>query len=448
MADNKSGASHELGNLFVDIGSSGLGSLLKGLNSLSATFMLTKNAAQQFTKPIMDMSKNAAQGVIGLDKISAVTGLTVDQLQRLQVWTKLNNISFGDFIGQIKNAQQMIFDVKTGMAEMPAALSRMGLNVFDFDAKNPIDFINQVMGKVQQVDEVTGAALLRWLGLNEELLYSFQQSNNVFDERLLLNEQELQNLREQQNSWNTLTVTVEQAFKKWISQQDFANKGLKDLANNTDKVNDVVNYLGTAFKNLGISFKWVFNTILKPIWNMAIKLFEMFGVLIEMSHSVSNPAKSEDWKELMNDPEKMQKFQEAMNKNKKAQNAYKNTLKQQAEVNGSNMPVQQVQKPKKQPPKMNNPIFTENSSQSGSNNRFGVMGSQLISSTPLDYNPAGVQDYTLPSTLPSTTNNNNITFEITQNITGDNPQEIAERSGDVINSQALNIMQSTNQWNN
>ena len=46
MADNKSGASHELGNLFVDIGSSGLGSLLKGLNSLSATFMLTKNAAQ------------------------------------------------------------------------------------------------------------------------------------------------------------------------------------------------------------------------------------------------------------------------------------------------------------------------------------------------------------------------------------------------------------------
>ena len=105
MADNKSGASHELGNLFVDIGSSGLGTLLKGLNSLSATFMLTKNAAQQFTKPIMDMSKNAGQGLVGLQKINAVTGLTIEQLQELQLWAKANSVDFGNYISQISNFQ-------------------------------------------------------------------------------------------------------------------------------------------------------------------------------------------------------------------------------------------------------------------------------------------------------------------------------------------------------
>lgn len=57
--DKKSGAKNEAGQLFLDFGATGLGKLVKGLNSLSASFLLTKNGAEQALKPIISMSQNA-----------------------------------------------------------------------------------------------------------------------------------------------------------------------------------------------------------------------------------------------------------------------------------------------------------------------------------------------------------------------------------------------------
>lgn len=451
MADNdkKSGASHELGNLFVDIGSSGLGGLLKSLNSLSATFLLSKNAAEQFVKPIIGMSQTAGKGVVALDKLRAVTGLTYDQLQRLEAWSSLNNIDFHSFIGQIQNAQKMIMEVRTGMRQMPEGFARLGITAFDFNANNPIDFLNQVMAKLSQVDEVTRANMLDWLGLSRDLAYAIEQGNQKFDERLFLNEQELQNLRQQNDAWNTLKTTVIFAFRKWISQQGFANKGLVEAANNTDRVYEAINILGTAVINLGKSCEWVYTHILKPIWNFAKKLFELVGE-ISVLMGTGNPYKSSDWETLQNDPEKMHKYQEARRKQLEAEKRYAEEIKK-AQAHATTARPVKTATPKHQAPKMEfSPFQGTYAAPTGSKNNFGVTGSQLISPTPIDdfSAPAAVNSSLtpLPQHLQNNNVSNNISFQINQTITGDNAEQIASASANAIDEASLNILQAQNQW--
>ena len=462
MADNdkKSGAQSELGNLFVDIGSSGLGTLVKGLNTLNASFLLTKKGAENFIKPIVNMSKNASQGVVGLDKISSVMGLTVDELQRLQVWTKLNNVSFGDFIGQLQSAQQKIMDVRTGMIAAPAGLSRLGLNMFDFDAHDPIGFLNQVMNKVSQLDSVTAASALRWLGLSEDLLYTWQQSNQVFDERLLLNEEELNALRNQQTAWNTLGITVEKAFAKWISEQGWLNTGLQETANNTDLIYKGINILGTGIKNLGISFKWLYDNFIKPVWNTTVKLFELIGKINHLSGGraaglLGGPT---GWlwmgQGIFKNTKDRKDFNDQIrNMTADQKKKYDESRKKQLEFEKSlNQKIKQEEKSKPQLQYSYNPTTPNgySSKEQTGNNNFGARGSQLISPTPIDdfSAPAAVNNSLnpLPQHLQNNNVSNNISFQINQTITGDNAEQIATASANAIDNASMNILQAQNQW--
>ena len=109
-------------------------------------------------------------------------------------------------------------------------------------------------------------------------------------ERLFLNKEQLENLKQQQDAWNTLGVTIKLAFRKWISDQSIANDGLKSLATNTDQVTELVNVLGTAFNNLVTSAKWAYKW-LKKIWNFISDLWNKFLSLFEKddTESVKEP---------------------------------------------------------------------------------------------------------------------------------------------------------------
>jgi hypothetical protein len=457
MAEDKnSAAQSKLGELFVDIGSSGLGTLVKGLNTLSTSFLVTKNAATQFTKPIINMSKTATQGVIGLDKISSVMGLTVDELQRLQVWTKLNNVSFGDFIGQLQNAQQKIMDVRTGMAEAPAGLSRLGLTAFDFDPHDPLGFLNTIMEKISTLDNVTAASALRWLGLSEDLIYTWQQGNQVFDERLLLDDRELENLRKQQSAWNTLGVSLQAAFSKWIANQDKATNKLINLTDNTSGLVDVVNEdlapaLGIVAETLitltiwGAKFVKVMSSGLKWVGE---KVGDFWGTLQYNLFGGGNidSLNSKDWAELSKNPEKMQKYLAARNKLYETQAQ----IEKQYQDNRQKYSKPTKNKTSIKPRLQYNPTQENSHNASVGNNNFGVMGSQLLSPTPIDdfSAPAAVNSQlpALPPHLQNNNVNNNISFQINQTITGDNAEQIAAASAEAIDEASLNILQAQNQW--
>ena len=227
-------AQNKLGELFVDLGVGGLGKTLKALNSVSASFLLTKNAATQAIKPIVDMSKQGGTLVTALDKINSVTGITTEKLQGIRNWSKLNNVSFESLIGSIEGVQQALMDIRLGKG-VNKGFSLLGIEAWQLDPKNPLKALDLIQAKLKQVDEVTGATALRELGMSQDLAYTFKQANKplsqAIDEAGLieLTSQEIERLRKQQEAWNKFDVQFENSKNKLISNVDAVSTGLNYL---------------------------------------------------------------------------------------------------------------------------------------------------------------------------------------------------------------------------
>lgn len=298
MAEEKSTAQNKLGELFVDIGVGGLGKFLKGMNSVSATFLLGKNAAEQFTKPIIDLSKNAGKGIVGFEKINSVTGLTISQLQELSLWSKKNNIDFNGFISQVSGLQQNLLNIAMGQGGNIKGFSLLGIDPRSLNYKQPLEALDKIKQRVQQLDEATASLALTELGLDSSLLYAWNHEENRMDKRLLLNEQEIQSLQKQNDAWNNLGVTVEAIFTKWIANQGWISNGLNELTNSTEDWNEALNFLGGALRNIAISFKWLWDfskPILHGIHDLLVNIGNAAGTIsANINTFFNNPLSSKN----------------------------------------------------------------------------------------------------------------------------------------------------------
>jgi hypothetical protein len=412
MADNdkKSGASHELGNLFVDIGSSGLGSLLKGLNSLSATFLLSKNAAQQFTKPIVDLSKNAGKGIVGLEKINAVTGLTISQLQELQMWSKQNNVDFGSYISQIGNFQQNLLDIAMGKGGNIKGFSLLGLDPRQMDYKKPLEALQMIKKRVQQLDEATGALALKELGLSSDLLYAWKREENQINKKLILNAQEQESLKKQNDAWNRLGVTWEAVTTKLIAQFPVIASWLDKLSNKLERMPDLINNIKNSWDD-------------GSFWG---KVVDKFANAINNTKLAGFDKKIESFEEQKSYAIK----QGLKTKDPKLKKAY--LLK--AEEANKQIKALRAQR-QEYIPKTTESIATMHARRVGKHN-MSANSTQPISDIPpalkSGNNSSGSYDLTGVPQAALSTNSvvNNVT--INQDISGDNAIEIASRSSEKI----------------
>lgn len=230
--ENKSGASQfELGKLFIDIGSKGLGSLVKGLNTLSAQFLLTKNAAAQAIKPIENMSQSAVSQIVNYDKLHSIMGIAIKDLQNYKIAAELIGIDPNLVFSQMKNVQQQILKIKAGLdTNGLQGLAILGIDPRTLDQNDPLGIIKKIGKELKVVDEATRTTVLGLLGWNEDLAYMFDRitvamdkQNSKFNEKLKLNDKELNNLRDQQDAWNLLKTTWDSAQQKFISNQTWIN---------------------------------------------------------------------------------------------------------------------------------------------------------------------------------------------------------------------------------
>lgn len=243
-----------LGELFVNIGAKGLPNLLKGLNAVSAQFLLSKAAADQFLKPIINMSKTAGTAVTAFDKINAVTGISAQNLQNMSVWAKLNNVSFEDLVSQLAKMQQNLLNIRLGQGDT-TGWQLLGIDPNAFDYRQPEKAFEAIKNRVIELDEATGALALSYLGFSPDLLYAFKQQNEQFNTRLLLTDKEMKNAREQQRLWNTLGATWQQAQQKFIANQSSINGALQlcvDYLNklaSPEMIEKIDKVVGGIFKN-------------------------------------------------------------------------------------------------------------------------------------------------------------------------------------------------------
>lgn len=264
MADN--GQSKGLGELFVEFGQKGGSGLMKALNGISAQFLLTKNTAQQAINMVKDFSKNALNTTVALDKFNSTTGIPLDKLQKWNVWLKLNNYSTEEFLGNIASVQQELLNIQSGKGGHLKGWTLLGLDPHNFDFHKPEEALTAVLKRLQQVDEAVGSMALDELGWSKSLLYLAKQHNDQFDERLLLSDKELDNLRKQQAGWNALGATWQAAQDKFIANQQWINNLLEitnKLLSYPWQNKEEQQYIKTKTKNFAINKN---NSLQSWIW--------------------------------------------------------------------------------------------------------------------------------------------------------------------------------------
>lgn len=262
MADSGA-AQNKLGELFVDIGVGGLGKTLKALNSVSASFLLTKNAAQQALKPIIDLSKKGGAFITSLDKFSAISGLSVSTLQRLKQWAQVNNVEWNDFGNQILNVQKSLREIQMGQGAA-GSFARLNIDTSDLDANNPLEALEKIKQRTKDLDPVMQRIALSWLGLSDSMIYTFMQAdqpltslNTGLNESLILTESEAETLRKVQTGWNRLGVTWEAATNKLIANLPIIQRGLNGMERIIMRIFSYIEEHSEVLETLFKPFVWL-----------------------------------------------------------------------------------------------------------------------------------------------------------------------------------------------
>ena len=226
MADNSSAATNKLGQLYIEFGTKGLGGVLTGLNGVSAGFLNTASLAQKAVKTTGEFYKSVGQGAISLQKASVLTNLPIEQLEYLQKFTELNNVSFDDFIGNITKMQQAI--KKMGMGEgspILAGFQLFGLKPSDYDIdKDPLKLFEDIRKRAREIYQTKGGAHaamgLSYFGMDSEMLQIMVNANKEVDKTLLLGGERLKLYGDEKYALNELGTAWKSMIEKAMSSKD------------------------------------------------------------------------------------------------------------------------------------------------------------------------------------------------------------------------------------
>lgn len=221
MAENSSGANNEMGKLFVDIGIGGLGKALKSLNSVSASFLLGKNAAMQFAQTISQPFKEAGKGAIEIGKMSNALATSSTEFQKLALYLKNFNMSdalIGDvsklqktFLALRKNQQNMSDSWRRGFAE--AHLDPMQ---FNGTFEGAMKFLDELQKKTTNMSKENRNFILDLFGLNNDWGYLWDKGGRAGD-YLTISDEELGKLQSMQETIENAKNSLETLMSKYLS---------------------------------------------------------------------------------------------------------------------------------------------------------------------------------------------------------------------------------------
>lgn len=169
-------AQNKLGELFVDIGLGGIGNTLKGLNTISASFLLTKTAAEQMIKPIVNTTKEFGRQATALEKLRIKFGTTPEQAQRMQAVFKLKDIEsatediarLSDIFGKLANNEPID-------PNFLRTLARLGIDITNYNnsLEDTLRLYDDIGEKLAKLNYASSEDFAKQLGVNRtNLLYA------------------------------------------------------------------------------------------------------------------------------------------------------------------------------------------------------------------------------------------------------------------------------------
>lgn len=192
MTQGNSGAQNKLGELFIDFGTKGVGGLLRNLNSVSATFLLGKNAANQFAQTLTKPIKEAGNAAVAAGKLSTQLATSYKEAYRLQMYLKQKNTGEG-LLSELGALQKTWANFEKGfgdLGQIPTAFSMLGLNVADYNSQleSMLRLTDDIRKSIAGFDDVTSNQILSIMGLSNEWRYFWERGGNLKDAALISDE--------------------------------------------------------------------------------------------------------------------------------------------------------------------------------------------------------------------------------------------------------------------
>ena len=119
--------------------------------------------------------KKAADAAIHIDKISSMTGLSGDKIQRMGDAVAQTGGNIDDMAGAIRGLQQQSLDIMMGKGGNLGVYNLLGLNPHE----DPIQLLNKLSVKLKQMPAALGANLAREMGLSDEMIYFLKNVQNI-----------------------------------------------------------------------------------------------------------------------------------------------------------------------------------------------------------------------------------------------------------------------------
>ena len=116
----------------------------------------------------------ASEAAIHIDKISALTGLSTDSVQRLGDMAQRTGGSLDDIAGAVSNFQKQSIDIQLGRGGNIGVFQFLGIDPH----QDPLKILDQLAVKLKTMPKALGVNMARDLGLSDDLIYMLMNRDN------------------------------------------------------------------------------------------------------------------------------------------------------------------------------------------------------------------------------------------------------------------------------
>lgn len=182
MAQNQGGAQNRLGELFVEFGSKGGKNLIQELSSIKIGFVGAAKVATAFTKPLINVGKQAASNAVNIAQTSEALATSYKEYQKLQVYLKKKNVS-ESLLGEVGNLRETLYSAFTGFGDLPGSISlgfnRIGKNVGNYQGtfESVLQLIDDIQAATKNMSKEQRLSVLSNFGLSSEWAYLFDRGD-------------------------------------------------------------------------------------------------------------------------------------------------------------------------------------------------------------------------------------------------------------------------------
>lgn len=251
----------------------------KELFKLGSVVTMTSGIITAFTKKMSD-------AVVNLDKISSLTGMSSDTIQRLGEMAATTGTDINQLSGAVMALQKQSVDISLGRGGNIGVFQFLGLDPHE----DPIKNLDKLAIKLQKMPTALGTAMASDLGLSPELIYFLKEKGNLpaANPETILSSSEVKRLKDFNFYFNRIFEQSSRVLQKFAAfLTPIATQVVYFFDRMSSMFGEVLNRLDPVFVKLkkympfivgvGIALFYAFNPLTAIFIGLAIAIEDIYS---------------------------------------------------------------------------------------------------------------------------------------------------------------------------